>query len=318
MCPVKNEALGKTDTSSKTETTSSSVESNVNKHSHRYTLSVTTATCASEGYTEYRCDCGNSYKDNYTSATYEHNFVRAQKTVNGITYDTTLCTSCDTEAFLHGNADGSIAGGNNQVKYYITGQVSLINNELYKSDYNVVIYGQGSMPDFASDRHPMWYSYLTETTNITIAEGITTIGSYAFDCPNGRTQITFNMADSVQVIKANAINVNMQSITLGKGVERIEDDITGKNMTGIYLPRTLKFFGRLGSSWNTDTTIFYEGTKEEFRNITTKHYNQTVTVEHVFDQYFSGNVYSPYCHVYLECAKIFDRTNYFDTMREWQ
>ena len=110
----------------------------------------------------------------------------------------------------------------------------------------------------------------------------------------------------------------MKSITLGKGVERIEDTIKGKNMTGIYLPRNLKFFGALGNSWNTNTTIFYEGTKEDFLNITTKSYGQTVTVKNVLDNYFSGDVYTPYCHVYLKCNKIFDRSNYFDTMREWQ
>ena len=174
------------------------------------------------------------------------------------------------------------------------------------------------MPDFSSKNHPIWRDYLSETTQITIAQGITTIGSYAFNYPNGRTKITFNMADSVKNIKANSINLNMKSIVLGKGVERIEDKITGKNMTGIYIPRTLKYFGTLGSTWNTNTTIFYEGTKEEFLNITTRSYNQTVTVKKVLDSYFSGDVYSPYCHVYLKCTKNFDRTNYFDMMNEWK
>lgn len=316
---IRNEDTSvETETSDKTGETSSSVESDVNEHSHKYTSVIVPATCASQGYTEYKCNCGISYKDNYTSVTYVHNFSRTRKSVAGITYDTTLCTKCGTEAFLYGNADGSIAGGNSRVKYYVTGKVSAANDFLQESDFHIIIYGQGAMPDFASNNYPMWHDYLSEATKITIAEGITTIGSYAFNYPNGRTQITVDMADSVKTIKANSIRLNMKSIVLGKGVERIEDNITGKNMTGIYIPRTLKYFGGLGNSWNINTTIFYEGTKEEFLKITTKRYNQTVTVKTILDSCFSGDVYSPYCHAYLNCTKIFDRTNYFDMMRECQ
>ena len=294
------------------------MKTTVTQHSHKYTQFIKGATCASEGYTEYRCDCGSSYKDEYTPATHEHNFRRSQKKVGDITYDTTICANCGTEVFAQGNADGSYAGGNDKVKFYVTGKVSAGKYGIHKSDYHIVIYGQGAMSDLERNGQPMWYDYLSEATEITIAEGVTTICSNAFNCPNGRTQITFNMADSVNIIKANAINLNMKSITLGKGVERIEDTIKGKNMTEIYLPRKLKFFGGFGSSWNADTTIFYEGTKEDFLNITTRSYNQAVTVKSLLDKYYSGDVYTPYCNVYLECDNIFDESNYFDTMREWQ
>ncbi len=37
-------------------------------HIHSYTAVVTEPTCTEEGYTTYTCECGDSYKDNYTDA----------------------------------------------------------------------------------------------------------------------------------------------------------------------------------------------------------------------------------------------------------
>ena len=306
-----------TTVSRKTETTSSSVESNVNKHTHKYTQSVKAATCGSQGYTEYRCDCGDSYKSNYTAATYKHNFNMTKKVFEGITYDTTLCTNCGIEVFSHGNADNSYAGGNDKVKYYVTGKTAVVNGNLLRSDYHVVVYGEGPMTEIGRNGKPGWHKFLSGTKQITIADGITTICRNAFNYPDGRTRITFNMADSVKIIKDDAINLNMRSITLGKGVEYIEDDIKGKNMAAIYLPKTLKYFGRLGNAWDNHTIIFYEGTKEEFLNIQTERLCHTVTIEDILEQYYSSEVYSPYCYVFLECTKLFDETNYFDMMSEW-
>ena len=34
-------------------------------HVHNYTEKVVEATCKEEGYTEYTCECGDTYKDNY-------------------------------------------------------------------------------------------------------------------------------------------------------------------------------------------------------------------------------------------------------------
>ena len=34
-----------------------------NTHSHRYTTTTVEATCSQEGYIEYICECGNTYKE---------------------------------------------------------------------------------------------------------------------------------------------------------------------------------------------------------------------------------------------------------------
>ncbi|MBQ7331331.1 MAG: hypothetical protein IJW94_06035 [Oscillospiraceae bacterium] len=285
---------------------------------HSYTATIHDATCSTEGYTEHKCTCGDSYKDNFTPVTHDHEFVSGQKQIGSAKYGTYVCKNCDIQADRFGNADGSLCGGNDDVKYYITYTASVGEWGVVFSDYHIVIYGSGAMPNFSMTNPPLWADYLDKATKVTVAEGITTIGTYAFYCPDGSTEITFNMADSVKTIKANSIDLNMWSITLGKGVERIESGISGKNLTGIYLPRSVKYFGSFGSSWKPNTKIYYEGTKEEFLQINTMYYNQTVTLEDFFDAYYSKDVYSPWCRVYLNCTKVFDSSNYFDTLKEWK
>lgn len=309
---TNSENLQNTGAESDTVSEQGSASAESAQHKHLYSASVTPATCTAEGYTEYKCQCGDSYIGSRVPKSF-HNFVSSKKTVGGITYNTYVCTVCGEEAFAHGNADGSLSGGNNRVKFYVTGKVAATGG-IKKSDYHIVIYGQGAMPDFAKDEEPMWQDYLYDAVKITVASGITTIGSYAFNCPGGTTKITFDMADSVKTIKANSINLNMQSITLGKGVERIEEKITGKNMTGIYLPKTLKYFGGLGSSWKTDTVIYFEGTKEQFLNIQTRYYNKTTTLNNLFDSVYKNGRTSPYCQVFVNCKKIFDTTEKYNTM----
>ena len=51
--------------SNKQNNTTQSEES---KHKHKYTKTVTNPTCTDKGYTTYSCGCGDSYKDNYTTA----------------------------------------------------------------------------------------------------------------------------------------------------------------------------------------------------------------------------------------------------------
>ena len=50
-------------------------------HSHEYSKKVTKPTCTAKGYTTYTCECGDTYKDNYTNA-------------KGHTYSKGKCTVC--------------------------------------------------------------------------------------------------------------------------------------------------------------------------------------------------------------------------------
>ncbi|MBQ4613179.1 MAG: hypothetical protein IJB26_06530, partial [Clostridia bacterium] len=121
---------------------------------------------------------------------------------------------------------------------------------------------------------------------------------------------------TVKVIERNAINLKMKTLVVGKGVERIEGTITDKNTKALYLPRTLKYFEPIGSSWYSDTTIYFEGTKAEFLNVKTTSYNQTVAIRQVMYSWALDDM--QYCHVYLNCSKLYDRSEYFNAVKEWK
>ena len=38
------------------------------RHKHNYSENKVEATCTEQGYTEYTCECGDTYKDNYVDA----------------------------------------------------------------------------------------------------------------------------------------------------------------------------------------------------------------------------------------------------------
>lgn len=50
-------------------------------HTHNYSASVTQPTCTTQGYTTYTCNCGDSYRDNYTSGS--HNYSNGTCTACG-------------------------------------------------------------------------------------------------------------------------------------------------------------------------------------------------------------------------------------------
>ena len=65
------------------------------EHPHSYTAVVTPPTCTEQGYTTYTCACGDSYVDNYVSAT-GHTAktitIPATCTVSGMSYN--VCETC--------------------------------------------------------------------------------------------------------------------------------------------------------------------------------------------------------------------------------
>lgn len=139
---------------------------------HSYTATTVAPTCGSEGYTLYKCTCGDTHKKEIVKASGTHTFTA---NANNVGYH---CKTCNLQVIEHGNADGSMAGGNNKVKYYITGPMSET-----PIPRTLVVYGTGKMPDFSANEPPIWFSsmFIHEVTTIIIEEGITSIGKYAFN-----------------------------------------------------------------------------------------------------------------------------------------
>ena len=66
-------------------------------HEHSYTATVVAPTCTKDGYTQYSCICGESYKDNFTNAT-GHSFgdyvVTTKPTCQSSGTETKTCSVC--------------------------------------------------------------------------------------------------------------------------------------------------------------------------------------------------------------------------------
>lgn len=209
------------------------------------------------------------------------------------------CSLCNLKVIEHGNVDGSISGGNNKVKYYVTGDL-----ENYR-DFEIVVYGNGEMPNFSQNSNPLWYDYLPDTVKIRIENGVTSIGKYAFYYPSSTTACNFIMSDTVKTIKSYAISLKIRNLTLGNRVETVESNGIG-NVDSIYIPKSVKnlYLDILGNE-----TYFYEGSLEEFYQIKMYVYTRVITVkEHIatLDDNFISNI-----HVYLQAKNISDRSCYW-------
>lgn len=151
---------------------------------HSYQTKKIAKTCGTDGYRLHECACGHSYKTNIVRATNEHDFQP-----NGHPYGVGYhCQTCGLQVMEYGNLDGSLSGGNDQVKYYITG---LPGDDV--TDRTLVIYGSGPMPttyrwEYYPDeslykQYPAYAgsNYLSEVTTVIIEKGITSIGEFTFD-----------------------------------------------------------------------------------------------------------------------------------------
>ena len=255
------------------------------------------ATCKSTGLTKgSHCSaCGEVLvEQTVTPKTHDHKFVRSND------YMSYTCSQCSLIVVSHGNADGSLSGGNSKVKYYVAG------NPYVDGNYEIVIHGSGAMPNFSKTDLPMWYDYLPQTSKVTIADGITTIGKYAFYYPE-KTIVTCSlvMSDTVKTVKTQAINLNVKELTLGGGVETVEL-FALPNLNSLYIPRSVKnlYLDGLGNE-----VYYYEGTLEEFYQIKLYVYNKAVTIKDYLataDEGFLSNI-----HVYVKAKSISDRSSYW-------
>lgn len=261
-------------------------------HTHSYSNTVVSPTCNSEGYTLHKCSCGDYYKDKITPTNYQHKFSLTQDEWYG-GYDKFICSKCGLKALSYGNADGSLVGGNTNVKYYVT-----CNEEKGKygelTDFHIVIFGNGDMPKYPRDSSPMWHEYLYDTKKITIAHGVTSISTDSFVFPKGKNKIEFEMSDTVKVIEDRAINLNIYELVLGNGVERIEGKILLRDeWTHIYLPKSLKFIYPIDSY--AYRNYYYEGSKEDFLKIKTVIYDiyrYEITIEELMSKRYPNGTFN--------------------------
>ncbi len=86
----------------------------------------------------------------------------------------------------------------------------------------LVISGSGDMPDFGSCSDAPWYEHRASVKKVTVAEGVTSVGSYAFDWVYGSLSEAV-LADSVKKVGYKAFSdlSLLKTVDLGEGIEEI-------------------------------------------------------------------------------------------------
>lgn len=89
------------------------------------------------------------------------------------------------------------------------------------SDGVLTISGEGEMTSYSSASSVPWYSYASDITAVSLSDGLTSIGAYAFERCTGITKIT--IPDSVTSIGNGAFYGcnNLEEITLSNNITEI-------------------------------------------------------------------------------------------------
>ena len=185
------------------------------KKDHTYVKIPVEPTCDAEGYVLWVCPCGYSYRDNVIAATERHDFEK-----NG--EDGYICSFCSLEVCEYGFVDGSSSGGEQKMKYYITGKADKVNEQ----ERSLVIYGKGKMPAPLYQLHHPWRSsiYVEEIRTVVICEGVTSIAEGAFSGSIAEDGFFGNPFHSVKcfIVKGTTLVIDPES----SDVSGIECDIT--------------------------------------------------------------------------------------------
>ncbi|MCM1514683.1 MAG: leucine-rich repeat protein, partial [Anaeroplasma bactoclasticum] len=140
------------------------------KHKHDYKVSVVEATCTEQGYTLYTCNCGESYKDNYTDKIDHH-------------YQNGSCTYCGKEEpHTHSYTSSVIAPSCTEEGYTL---YTCSCGDTYKDNYTEKVdhhYQNGSCI-YCGKEEPHTHSY----TSSVIAPSCTEEGYTLYTCSCGDT-----------------------------------------------------------------------------------------------------------------------------------
>jgi len=124
----------------------------------------------------------------------------------------------------------------------------------------LTISGTGEMENYQEDNYAPWYSSRSSITSVTISDGVTSIGNYAFYNCSSMTSVT--IPNSVTSIGERAFFrcSSLTSVTIGNSVTSIEDYAFEwcSSLTSVTIPNSVTSIGEgafLGCSSLTSVTI---------------------------------------------------------------
>ena len=231
---------------------------------HHYTAAVYEATCCWDGFTRYTCACGDTYTDGSTPKTYRHDFS-FEVLGNGLSGEY-VCNDCGLKAVQYGK---TLYYGETDCYYYVTAE------HTHGEGYEIVIFGEGDMPDYGDYVASPWDNYLPEASSIVIADGVTSVGTNAFRFWGYELDhlVTYSISDTVTRLGAHSLWMKTSSLVLGNSVERIEEGAIDGVQVAVYLPSSLTYFYP-----RVNIRFYYEGTLDELYALETPYLGKTVTL----------------------------------------
>ncbi|MCR5350541.1 MAG: leucine-rich repeat domain-containing protein, partial [Acholeplasmatales bacterium] len=128
--------------------------------------------------------------------------------------------------------------------------------------------------------------------NVTFNDKLEYIGEYGFyDCP---LNDKFFLSDNITHIGSYTFysNENLEEIRLPKALESLENNVINNsaNLKSILIYNNINNIVKTSFTVNTDTKLYYYGTKEEFDNISITGYVTTIFDDTNRIYYFSENI----------------------------
>ena len=258
-------------------------------HTHSYTAAVIAPTCTSAGYTTHTCQCGNSYKDNYTDAL-GHNYA------NGV------CTRCGDKSAATLSGSCGINDSNN-VHWSLDGNGVL------------TISGSGKMADYAEEPEECMYKFWNapwtelDVKSVVIKDGVTNIGAGAFaftnisdiSIPNTVTDIgiaafynsnniqTITIPDSVKNIGNAAFDRSgLESIVLPNGLKIIDYCmfLGCSNLKSVTIPGTVTSVGwRAFDLCDNLISVYFGGSEAQWGSVKVEEYNDVLNTVAMYYNY---------------------------------
>ena len=219
-------------------------------HTHYYQTTVTNPTCTEDGYTEYRCSCGNAFIDDYVDAL-GHDMgeweISQEATCTEDGSKRRDCERCDhfveevLPATEHSYVDGvcSVCG---EKELPVSGTCGENLTWTLGTDGTLTISGIGKMYNYyCYGIAAPWHNYREEIVKVIVEDGVTSIGQFAiWECDN-MTSIT--IPDSVTEIGYYAFSEceSMTSITIPDSVTEIGDQAftACTSLTNICIPDSI-------------------------------------------------------------------------------
>ena len=260
-------------------------------HTHSYKAVVTAPTCTEKGYTTHTCACGDSYVDTYTDAlghAWDNGKVTKEPTETETGVKTFTCTRCGETKTEVIPATGVVASGTCGAE----GDGSNLTWTL-DSEGVLTISGSGGMHDYDGPSSPPWYRSRSMVKSAVIADGVTSIGEWAFfgcgsltsvTIPNSVTSIgryafyyctsltSVTIPDSVTSIGWLAFNgcTFLTSVTIPDGVTIINDAVFNgcTSLTSVTIPDSVTSIG--GSAFYNCTSltdVYYAGSEAQWKAI---------------------------------------------------